>query len=162
MPKTLNKKELYWLIGSLFIIVISAYACMGSNFAKTSETIAINIHDTFFVIANFYISLLIATVVLFPIYGLRSLLGRFKQSIPNIILLISNILLIFMFTMILSLIDHIRISPGTTEYPPLSSQPVQHVGNIWDSIYYGILFIQICLVFFLAFSAYMIGKNNRR
>ena len=139
---------------------------------KSDSTFDINIHDTYFVIANFHFILLIGVLVFFGIYLVRTLRKNFKNLTTNLILMISTIILIVIINGISSIVENlIQQSSGWTIYPPLSAgialeqieQEAKLKNNNLNIISNLILIIQISLLVFLAYCGFNTGtKFNKR
>ncbi|VAV86155.1 hypothetical protein MNBD_BACTEROID02-1635, partial [hydrothermal vent metagenome] len=87
---------------------------------------------------------------------------NFKNHTTNLIFIISNILLINLFTIFILLINTFTKIAGTTEYPPLSGGIVEQSGNGISMLSNVFLIIQIILMILLAFSGIKIGQNYNR
>lgn len=163
----MKKKETYWLIGTTILVLILNTLIFGIDGLKTDSTLDINIHDTYFVIANFHFILLLGVLVFFGIFLVRTLRRNFKNLTANLILMISTILLILVLIGIDSILDAlIRQTTSWTIYPPLSAgevepdfEPKENNLGILSSV---LFFIQIFLLIFLAFCGYKTGRNYKR
>ncbi len=162
-----RKKELYWFFGTLVLILILNFAFFGSNAFSADTTVDLNIHDTYFVIANIHFVLLLSVFLFFGIYLIRTLLRNCKNLTANIILMISIILLILFFTATNSVIAVlIQQSAGWTIYPPLSAGAIEHEIKP-DESYLGVLKnviygIQILLLILLIFCGFKTGRNYKQ
>ena len=90
--------ELFWLSASLIITILLSIFLFGWSFQKTNLDIQFN--DASFLLSAFtFIAplFLLITFIIFSIKGIRKL---FSQSLPNIIIIISGLLLIFLITAI--------------------------------------------------------------
>ncbi|MBA6151612.1 hypothetical protein [Gelidibacter maritimus] len=162
-----RRKEMYWFIGSMVLILILNFIFFGSNAFSTDTTVDLNIHDTYFVIANIHLVVSLSVFLFFGIYLIRTLYRSFKNLAANIILMISIILLILIFTTTYSLITVlIQQSAGWTIYPPLSAgaieheiEPAEHYLGVLKNLVYG---IQILLLILLAFCGYKTGRNYKQ
>ena len=163
----MKKKEIFWLIGTTVCVLILNTLIFGIDGLKTDSTLDINIHDTYFVIANFHFILLLTVLVFFGIYFVRTMRSKFKNLTANLILMISTILLILVLIGIDSILDTlIRQTTSWTIYPPLSAgeiepetEPKENNLGIISSV---IFFVQIFLLIFLAYSGFKTGRNYKR
>ncbi|WP_452225822.1 hypothetical protein [Lacinutrix cladophorae] len=163
----MRKKEIFWLIGTTILVLILNTLIFGIDGLKSDSTLDINIHDTYFVIANFHFILLLAVLVFFGIYLVRTLRKNFKNLTANLILIISTILLILVLIGIDSILDaFIRQTTSWTIYPPLSAgeiepeiEPKENNLEILSSV---LFYTQILLLIFLAYCGFKTGRNYKR
>ncbi|TBM98487.1 hypothetical protein EYD45_16445 [Hyunsoonleella flava] len=155
----INKKEIY---AFLFALTISlGFLIVPSDFSSRG-VIDINIHDTYYVVPALQMFGVYATLIFFIFYLIRMLWRNFKNLTANIIFIISNIVMILIFTFLISLVNSIREISGTTEYPPLSGGIVENTGNGWNNAYYILLIIQLILIILLVISGIKTGLNHKR
>ena len=134
----------------------------GIDGLKSESVTDINVHDTYYVIANVHLIILIVTLIFFGVYLIRMLRRNFKNLTANLIFMISDISLILIFTFLISLVNSIREIPGSTEYPPLSGGIVENSGNGWNNAYYILLITQLILIILLTISGIKTGLNYKR
>ena len=158
----MKKKETFWLIGTISFLLILILWVFGIDGLKPESVTDINVHDTYYVIANIHLIILMATLIFFGIYLIRMLRRNFKNLTANLIFMISDISLILIFTFLISLVNSIREIPGSTEYPPLSGGIVENAGNGWINAYYILLIIQLILIILLTISGIKTGRNYNR
>ena len=158
----MKKKETFWLIGTISFLLILILLVFGIDGLKPESVTDINVHDTYYVIANIHLIILMATLIFFGIYLIRMLRRNFKNLTANLIFMISDISLILIFTFLISLVNSIREIPGSTEYPPLSGGIVENAGNGWINAYYILLIIQLILIILLTISGIKTGRNYNR
>lgn len=158
----MRKKETFWLIGTISFVLILIIGIFGIDGLKSDAVTDINVHDTYYVIANVHLIILIITLTFFGIYLIRMLRRNFKNLTSNLIFMISDISLILIFTFLISLVNSIREIPGSTEYPPLSGGIVENAGNGWNNAYYILLIIQLILIILLTISGIKTGLNYKR
>ena len=155
----IDKKEIY---AFLFALTISlGFLSVPSDF-NLRGAIDINIHDTYYVVPTLHIFGIYSTLIFFIFYLIRMIWRNFKNLTANIIFMISNIVLIFIFTSLISLVNSIREISGTTEYPPLSGGIVENAGNEWNNAYYILLIIQLILIILLTISGIKTGLNYKK
>ncbi|MDG4717227.1 hypothetical protein [Winogradskyella marincola] len=158
----MRKKETFWLIGTITFLLILIIGLFGIDGLKSDAVTDINVHDTYYVIANIHLIVLIASLTFFGVYLTRMLRRNFKNLTANLIFMISDISLILIFTFLISLVNSIREIPGSTEYPPLSGGIVENAGNGWNNAYFVLLIIQLILIILLAISGIKTGLNYKR
>lgn len=134
----------------------------GISGLKSDSVTDLNVHDTYYVIANIHLIIPMVTLIFFGVYLIRMLRRNFKNLTANLIFMISDITLILIFTFLISLVNSIREIPGSTEYPPLSSGIVENTGNGWNNAFYILLIIQLILIILLTISGIKTGRNYNR
>jgi heme/copper-type cytochrome/quinol oxidase subunit 1 len=167
----LRKKEIFWLIGTTILVLILNALIFGIDGLKSDSTLDINVHDTYFVIANFHFIFLLGVLVFFGIYLIRTLRRNFKNLTANLILMISTILLIIILNGISTIVDNfIQQTSGWTIYPPLSAgdgikqieqeiKPKENSFRILSSV---LFYTQILLLIFLTYCGFKTGLNYKR
>ncbi|MDF0708491.1 hypothetical protein [Flagellimonas okinawensis] len=158
----MRKKETFWLIGTIGFVLIILIGVFGINGLKSDAVTDINVHDTYYLIGNIHLIVLIVSLTLFGVYLIRMLRRNFKNLTANLIFMISDISLILIFTFLISLVNSIREIPGSTEYPTLSGGIVENAGNGWNNAYYILLIIQLILIILLTISGIKTGLNYKR
>ncbi|MCB0745061.1 MAG: hypothetical protein KDC67_14225, partial [Ignavibacteriae bacterium] len=132
------------------------------------STLDINVHDTYFVIANFHFILLLGVLVFFGIYLIRTLRRNFKNLTANLILMISTILLVIILNGISAIVENfIQQTSGWTIYPPLSAgevieQKIETKENNFEILSSVLFYTQILLLIFLAFCGFKTGLNYKK
>ena len=143
----------------MLILILSIF---GINGLKSDSVTDINIHDSYYVIANIHLIIPMVTLIFFGVYLIRMLRRNFKNLTANLMFMISDITLILIFTFLISLVNSIREIPGSTEYPPLSDGIVENARNGWNNAYYILLIIQLILIILLTISGIKTGLNYER
>lgn len=160
--KKLKKKETFWLIGTISFVLILIIGIFGIDGLKSDAVTDINVHDTYYVIANIHLIIPLISLTFFGVYLIRMFHLNFKNLTANLIFMISDITLILIFTFLISLVNSIREISGSTEYPPLSGGIVENDGNGWNNAYYILLVIQLILMILLTISGIKTGLNYKR
>ena len=158
----MKKKEIFWLLGTISFVLILILWGFGIDGLKPESVTDINVHDTYYVIVNIHLIILMVTLIFFGIYLIRMLRRNFKNLTANLIFMISDISLILIFTFLISLVNFIREIPSSTEYPSLRSGIVENTGNGWNNAYYILLIIQLILIILLTISGIKTGQNYNR
>ncbi|PNQ72161.1 hypothetical protein C1T31_12605 [Hanstruepera neustonica] len=164
----MRKKEIFWLIGTTILVLILNTLIFGIDGLKSDSTLDINVHDTYFVIANFHFIILLGVVVFFGIYLIRTLRRNFKNLTSNLILMISTILLIIILNGISAIVENfIQQTSGWTIYPPLSAgdgieQEIEPKENNFGILSSVLFYTQILLLIFLTFCGFKTGLNYKR
>ena len=159
----MRKKETFWLIGTISFVLILIIGVFGIDGLTWESVTDINVHDTYYVIANIHLIIPMVTLIFFGVYLIRMLRRNFKNLTANLIFMISDITLILIFTFLISLASSLREIPGTTIYPPLSGIPnIEQAGNGWNNAYYIFFSIQLILIILLTISGIKTGLNYKR
>ena len=167
----MKKKEIFWLIGTIILVLILNTLIFGIDGLKSDSTLDINVHDTYFVIANFYFILLLGVLVFFGVYLIRTLRGNFKNLTANLILMISTILLIIILNGISTIVENfIQQTSGWTIYPPLSAgdgmeqieQEIEPKENDYGILSSVLFYTQILLLIFLTYCGFKTGLNYKQ
>ena len=167
----MRKKEIFWLIGTTILVLILNTLIFGIDGLKSDSTLDINVHDTYFVIANFHFILLLGVLVFFGIYLIRTLRRNFKNLTANLILMISTILFIIILNGISTIVENfIQQTSGWTIYPPLSAgngieqfeQEIEPKENNFGILSSVLFYTQILLLIFLAYCGFKTGLNYKR
>ena len=167
LNRNLKRKEIYWLTGTIAFVLIMNYAHFGTDGFKSYSNVDINIHDTYFVIANIHFVLLFSVLIFFGVYLFRTLKRNFKNLTANLILMISTILLILVLIRINSIVDAlIQQTSSWTIYPPLSAgenkteiEPKESNFEILANV---LFLIQILLLIFLTYCGFKTGRNYKQ
>nr|WP_299072889.1 hypothetical protein [uncultured Allomuricauda sp.] len=166
-----KKKEIFWLIGTIMLVLILNTLIFGIDGLKSDSTLDINVHDTYFVIANFHFIILLGVLVFFGIYLIRTLRGNFKNLTANLILIISTTLLIIILNGISTIVENfVQQTSGWTIYPPLSAgegleqieQEIESKDNNFGILSSILFYMQILLLIFLTFCGFKTGLNYKR
>ncbi|WP_435623769.1 hypothetical protein [Flagellimonas sp.] len=153
----MKKKEVYWLIGTLGLAIFFTILLFGMDGFDPDATLEINIHDTYFVIANSHFVLLIFILTFFWVYLFRIVRRRFKNLTVNLILLVTTIALILVFGQTISILDAFSrpISLMENSYSNGEKHPVEEILSTFAKI----LFVsQIGLLILLAYCGFQSGR----
>ncbi|RMB56034.1 hypothetical protein EAX61_16305 [Dokdonia sinensis] len=152
----MKRKEIFWLIGTAIFVLILNFSLFGVNGFKAESVTDINIHDTYFVIANFHFILLLSVLIFFSVYLLRMLRRNFKNLTVNLIFMICGILSIWVLTGIISIVSSYIGVTETTEY----NLPVTN--TMFDNVSKLLYLILIIIVILIAYSGFKTGLNYRK
>lgn len=94
----MDKKEIYWLAGTLLAILIFYFVMFGSSGFSPGSHNSVNIHDTYFVFETFHLLFLISVLLFFIVYMIRAVVQKFRNPTVNRILIIFSIILVFVFS----------------------------------------------------------------
>ncbi|MEE1898403.1 hypothetical protein V1389_08655 [Flavobacterium rakeshii] len=148
-------KETIWLIILLLPCVFL--------YSSEDSTIDINVHDTYFVIDRFSLILLLIVVPGFLIYGIRTLINKFRDKFINIVFILFTVLVALLWIEAIIINDKLSSSGGWTLYPPLSAQPqkIEHEEYYFIANHTIMITIEVILISIALFTAYKTGKNKK-
>lgn len=149
----MDKKEIPWFLGTLVLAGILVLWIFGMDGLKPHAMTDINVYDTYYVVSTIYPVLGLVIAVFFWGYLLRMLLGKFRNRTANLIFLISDVLMIMIFTVLIFLTGTM-IGYGTAGNSPQET-PMDHV-------YHLLLAFQFILVLLLGFGAYRSGLSAKQ
>jgi hypothetical protein len=87
-------KEFLWLIGTISAVFVLSILWFGLEVLSTNTSLNIHLYDTYYVVPNPHFVSLISVLCFFAVYLVRGFFGKFKNAIVNVVLMISNILMI--------------------------------------------------------------------
>jgi heme/copper-type cytochrome/quinol oxidase subunit 1 len=137
-------------------VLILNFSLFGVNGFKAESVTDINVHDTYFVIANFHFILLLSVLIFFSVYLLRMLRRNFKNLTVNLIFIFCGLLSIWVLTGIISIVNSYIGVTETTEY----NLPVTN--NMFDNVSILLYLILIIIVILIAYSGFKTGLNYRK
>lgn len=156
----MRRKEIFWLIGTIVLVLILNMLILGIDGLKSDTTFNINIHETYFVIPNFHFTLLLGVLVFWGVYIIRALHKSFKNLTVNLILIISTILLILILNGISVIIENSNQLTSLSTNEGIGQFETKENGF---SILLSVLFyIQILLLVFLTYCGFKTGQNYKR
>ncbi|MDO1512377.1 hypothetical protein Q2T41_06880 [Maribacter confluentis] len=151
----MRKKEIYWLVGTIGLVLILTLTLFGLDGFKTDSTLDINIHDTYFVIANFHFVTLLFVFTFFVVYLLRTIRRNFKNTTANFILIMVTILLVLIIGKTIGMLDFFSLPSDDGTYVQ-DNNPVGQIMRILSKILFG---FQIGLLCLLAYCGFKTGRN---
>ena len=102
----MKKRDLIWLC---ITFLIALATCLLTH--TSDGVVDINIHDTYFVIANIHLWFLCVPLLFFISYLIRTTIFGYKSKTSNIILVISNILVLVSMVYIIQFVfNHINFN----------------------------------------------------
>ena len=137
-------------------MLILNFILFGVDGFKPESNTDINIHDTYFVIANFHFILLLSVLIFFSVYLIRMLRRSFKNLTANLIFMISGLLIIWVLTGMISIVNSYIGVTDTTEY----NLPVTN--NMFDNVSTILYLTQIIIVGLIAYSGFKTGRNYKQ
>lgn len=131
------------------------------NCSPTDEFVDINVHDFYIVIDPEMAVSAVFTILYFPLYLVRALVGRFSNSFVNIVLMLLTIAMAAVLWYLIEMLELIY-SAGTTIYPPLS-EPPQEIPEREPPVDYVYLYIfQVLLALLFTFTLYKTIKKPQQ
>ncbi|MBT8180511.1 MAG: hypothetical protein KJO53_02870 [Eudoraea sp.] len=151
----MKRKEFFWFIGTIGLALIITLVLFGLDGFNPDSTFDINIHDTYFVIANIQMVPLIMIFTFFIIYFIRTIIQRFKNITTNLILIIATILFAIVLGKTIGILDSFNRPTNHTEIL-IDKNPV---GDTLTILSNSIFIIQIGLLLLLLYSGFKTGQN---
>ena len=145
----MSRKEIIWLVGTAGLFLVLTLILFGIEGFNINSTFDINIHDTYFVIANVHLVLLLFVFIFFTVYLLRVVRNRFKNITANLILIIVTILVAAVLGKTIGMLDFFSGPPNNESV----------VGNALKIISRILFIVQIGLLVLLAYSGFKTGRN---
>jgi heme/copper-type cytochrome/quinol oxidase subunit 1 len=154
--------EFFWVTISALTALLIACFIFGWNFF--TDTVDLHLHDTYFVISPEIILIPFFLLINFLIYYIKEARRNFSRSIPNIIILITGLLLVAYMTNIGKEMIREGTSLGWTAYPPLSAlqdpSPVQKLEHpIVNSLANSIIVFQLAMSLALLYVSFQWGTQ---
>mgnify|MGYP003666286580 CR=1 FL=1 len=155
------KREIYWILGTLCSVLILIYSIFGVDGLQNDAVTTINSYDTYYVIANIHLICALVTFIFFVVYLIRMLHNNFKNATVNSIFMISDIVLIVIFTFLISWVNSIS-SISTTSYSPSAGAIDENTGNLWYTFECSLISTQLLLIILLAVSSMKTGLHRNK
>lgn len=155
----LRKKEVFWLLATILLTTVLYVVMFGVSGVDSNKTLDINIHDTYFAIANTHLILLWGVLIFFIVYLIRMLRGSFKNLTVNVFFMIATILLIVLCTQIISIVDSASQFSNPSDFSESGNLNTEDYENGFDSITKVLLTFQILLLILLVFCGFKTGRN---
>src|SRR5690606_7622679 len=154
-PMNKYLKEILWLI-ILLVPCVFLYS-------STDSTIDINVGDTYFVMDRISLIFLFIAIPGFLIYGIRTLINKFRDKFINIVFILFTILVALLWIEAIIINDKLSSSGGWTLYPPLSAQPqkIEHEEYYFIANHKIMVTTEVILIVIALFTAYKTGKNKK-
>ncbi|MFD2528478.1 hypothetical protein [Polaribacter marinaquae] len=151
----MKRKEIFWLIGTAIFVLIINFSLFGVDGFKSESVTDINVHDTYFVIANIHFILPLSILIFFSVYLIRMLKQNFKNLTANMIFVISGVLSIWILTGMISFVNSYIGVTETTEYNLLVTN------KIFDNVSTVLYSLQIIIVGLIVYSGFKTGRNYK-
>ncbi|MCM4174302.1 hypothetical protein DHD32_22830 [Arenibacter sp. TNZ] len=151
----MNRKEIIWLTGTSGLFLFWTLILFGIDGFNIDSTFDINIHDTYFVIANVHLILLLFVFVFFTVYLIRVVRNRFKNNTANLILIIATILLVVVLGKTIGMLDFFSGPPNNDSI----ADGINVVGNALKIISRILFTVQIVILVLLAYLGFKTGRN---
>ncbi|AQS93166.1 MULTISPECIES: hypothetical protein [unclassified Polaribacter] len=151
----MKRKEIFWLIGTAIFVLIINFSLFGVDGFKSESVTDINVHDTYFVIANIHFILPLSILIFFSVYLIRMLKQNFKNLTANMIFVISGVLSIWILTGMISFVNSYIGVTETTEYN------LTVTNKIFDNVSTVLYSLQIIIVGLIVYSGFKTGRNYK-
>ncbi|MDP5229967.1 MAG: hypothetical protein NWQ38_06205 [Cellulophaga sp.] len=158
------KKEIIYLIVTLLLGYFLNVLFFGKNALSFSQTLNINIYDTYFVFQSFAVLIFIIVLTIFLLYLVRTIWFRFQNNWANIIAVVATIAMLVSVDSLVSMIDSFaalsleNIVGSLSNYTDSSKEMSAYLNN--TSLIAKIF--QACLLLILVFFSFKIGSNNSK
>ena len=118
--------EIFWIVISVLLTLLITGLIFGWSFFK--GTLDIHLYDTYFVSSSGTIIIPLLLFLNMAIFCIKETRQRFSRTVPNIVILLSGLLLIVFLTNVSKTFLRLstRFPGGWTAYPPLAEFPVEH------------------------------------
>ncbi|SHN08363.1 hypothetical protein [Polaribacter sp. KT 15] len=148
----MKRKEILWLIGTAIFVLIINFSLFGVDGFKSESVTDINVHDTYFVIANIHFIFPLSILIFFSVYLIRMLKQNFKNLTANMIFVISGVLSIWILTGMISFVNSYIGVTETTEYN------LTVTNKIFDNVSTVLYSLQIIIVGLIVYSGFKTGR----
>lgn len=158
------KKEIIYLIVTLLLGYFLNVLFFGKNAWSFSQTLDINIYDTYFVFQSFAVLIFIIVLTIFLLYLVRTIWFRFQNNWANIIAVVATIAMLVSVDSLVSMIDSFaalsleNIVGSLSNYTDSSKEMSAYLNN--TSLIAKIF--QACLLLILVFFSFKIVSNNSK
>ncbi len=136
----------------MLVLTLILFGIDGLNIDSTFD---INIHDTYFVIANVHLVLLLFVFIFFKVYLIRVVLNGFKNITANLVLIIATLLVAVVLGKIIGMLDFFSGPPNNDSM----ADGVNEVGNAMKIISRILFTVQMILLVLLAYFGFKTGRN---
>lgn len=158
------KKEIIYLIVTLLLGYFLNVLFFGKNALIFSQTLDINIYDTYFVFQSVAVVIFIIVLTIFLLYLVRTIWFRFQNNWANIIAVVATIAMLVSVDSLVSMIDSFaalsleNIVGSLSNYTDSSKEMSAFLNN--TSLIAKIF--QACLLLILVFFSFKIVSNNSK
>ncbi|MDQ3681545.1 MAG: hypothetical protein M3352_00565 [Bacteroidota bacterium] len=167
MPKSYKAllTELSWLAISLIVTILIAIYILNWTFLKSNLDIHLN--DTYYIFSAVAVILPLFLLMTFLLFSIKEARNGFGRTFPNIIILISGLLLITLIIVVNKEILKMGRSGGWTVYPPLSALPHVEPGNSNQNSFVAIIIntltvLQLIVTISLLYIAFRYGTQRKK
>jgi len=151
----MNRNEIFWFLGTSGLALVLSLVLFGFEGFKTDAAFDINIHDTYFVIANIHIVPFLLVFTFFTVYLFRAIKHNFKIFTANVILIIATILFIILLGKTIGLLDFISKPTNNTQF----MEEKDLVGYVLTILSRSMFILQTGLLVLLAYCGFKTGQN---
>ena len=161
-------QEILWILSCTIFTIIIGFAIFGKTIF--SDSIDLNLHDTYFVIQSRHFLISFFVIISFFVYFFKELKHSFCRKIQRSFIFFLGFILILLASIAVQLLPFFNPYHninGWTIYPPLSAQPKinQYEQNfiILTIVSKAVLILQIIIVSMMLSATYRWGrsKNNQ-
>lgn len=158
-------QETLWLTGCIAFTIIVGLIFFGK--AIFSNSIDINLHDTYFVIKKQHLLISFFIIISLLVYYFKEFKYSFSRKIQRSFIFFLGFILILFASLVVQLLPFFNPYQhnGWTVYPPLSVQPeleqIKQNFIILTIVSKAVLILQIAVVIMMLSVAYKWGKSKR-
>lgn len=155
--------ELLWLL--IAFIVASVICYLVFDWDARGAIVSLQKHDTYFVLSTAMVIPPVFLFMTFVLYFIKESRNRFSKKLPNIILLITGLLLITLLVFVNRELGKFETNYGWTAYPPLSmlpqSPPQGAQTNPFSIVVNVLTVLQILVTIALLYAVFHWGRNSQ-
>jgi len=158
-------QEILWLLGCIGVSIITGLCVFGKTIF--TESIDINLHDTYFVIKKQHLLISFFIIISFFVYYFKELKYSFCRKIQRSFIFLLGFILILLASLAVQLLPFFNPyhHNGWTVSPPMSEQAEldQFKQNfiILTIVSKGVLILQVAVVTMMLSTAYKWGKSKK-
>ncbi|WP_405381933.1 hypothetical protein [Maribacter sp. LLG6340-A2] len=145
----MKNKEIYWIVGTFVSVIILTLAIFGLDGFKSDSNIHINIYDTFYVIPNVHVVILLSVFVFFTVYLIRTVRNLFKSIMANLVLIIATIVFVVVLGKTIGMLDLFSGPPNNESLAENTLKIISHI----------LFTAQLVLLVALAYFGFRTGQN---
>ncbi|MGM9477879.1 SMI1/KNR4 family protein [Pedobacter sp. GSP4] len=157
-------QEILWLLGCIAVSVIIGFCIFGK--AIFEKDIDINLHDTYFVIANHHFLISFFLIISFTAYFIKEKRRSFKPRGPFLIFLFLGLCFVVLLTKASPIFSFFNSPLGSvwTVYPPLSAVATTPKAESFTSTVFTLnntlVVFQVLIITLMLFASYKHGKQT--
>jgi hypothetical protein len=148
----------YWLIGTLLLVIAAGAVILGFDQILSNSTLDINIHDMYLVIEYQHLLIMFGLLIFYTVYLTRTLKHRFQNLIANTIFMFSGVGLILVFILPITML-HEMVEFRMPAEAEVFMHTTTHCVNPFQKFIDTLLTIEIILLIVVVFIGYKTFRN---